>query len=211
MKTLFAFFRFYYHMIRKSPKKYDIAMNPNEGTSVVMMPIVAFLIFLFVTLASGFWHLGVWFPLLIPVFFTNFALIHITREKGYKILDEQEEQRREAERLQREKEYYERMKKWEEDLEKLRRERAKKREEEFHQRQREREHWENRFRQSFQNRPDQNKINAMKLMGLSDGFTKADVKKAYRKLSKVHHPDCGGLQANFIKLTKAYNYLMDRI
>ena len=58
---------------------------------------------------------------------------------------------------------------------------------------------------------DQNRINAMKLMGLKEGFTAQDLKKRYRELSKVHHPDLGGLEVNFIKLNKAYNYLLERM
>ena len=58
---------------------------------------------------------------------------------------------------------------------------------------------------------DQNMVNAKKLLGLKDNFTQKDVKSAYRKLSKIHHPDIGGTEENFKRLNKAYNYVMERI
>ena len=48
-------------------------------------------------------------------------------------------------------------------------------------------------------------------LGLRDGASKADVKKAYRKLAKKYHPDVAGEkgQASFIRISEAYNEITD--
>jgi hypothetical protein len=45
--------------------------------------------------------------------------------------------------------------------------------------------------------------NAYKILDLSIGCTDEDLKKAYRKLSLIHHPDKGGSEKNFQLLTEA--------
>jgi hypothetical protein len=42
-------------------------------------------------------------------------------------------------------------------------------------------------------------------LGLTDGATADEVKQAYRKLAMKHHPDKGGNQATFVKITEAKN------
>lgn len=46
------------------------------------------------------------------------------------------------------------------------------------------------------------------LLGVGSGATVQDVKRAYRQLSKVHHPDAGGSHDGFIKLQKSYERVM---
>lgn len=46
-------------------------------------------------------------------------------------------------------------------------------------------------------------------LGLSKDATKADIRAAYRKLSKKAHPDGGGSQQKFGALTKAHDILTD--
>ena len=41
------------------------------------------------------------------------------------------------------------------------------------------------------------------------GATKEEIKAAYRRLVKIHHPDRGGIQDNFIKLNNAYEVLKE--
>ncbi|NQY42012.1 MAG: inverse autotransporter beta domain-containing protein [Legionellales bacterium] len=50
--------------------------------------------------------------------------------------------------------------------------------------------------------------NALKVLGLSKKTTIRDVKKAYRKLSKKHHPDRGGNGDDFNCLREAYEIIM---
>lgn len=49
------------------------------------------------------------------------------------------------------------------------------------------------------------------ILGVSSGASKADIKKAYKKLSLTEHPDKGGDEKRFVKITKAYAALTDEI
>jgi curved DNA-binding protein CbpA len=48
-----------------------------------------------------------------------------------------------------------------------------------------------------------------KILELTKEATISQIKKAYRKLSKIHHPDKGGNQSEFDKISKAYKILID--
>ena len=49
-----------------------------------------------------------------------------------------------------------------------------------------------------------------KLLGLSKTASKKDIRRAYRRLSKLYHPDAGGNDASmFIRITEAYETLFD--
>lgn len=47
------------------------------------------------------------------------------------------------------------------------------------------------------------------ILGISKNATKTDIKKAFRDLSKKHHPDKGGEEKTFQKISAAYNILSD--
>lgn len=54
------------------------------------------------------------------------------------------------------------------------------------------------------------KINPYSTLGVGKDATAADIKKAYRELSKLHHPDrTGGTSDAFNKVTEAYDILSD--
>jgi ABC-type multidrug transport system fused ATPase/permease subunit len=215
IKTLTSFFRFYYYILRKSPKRFDIAMGVNEGTVTAITPLFLFLGFVFGSIVFGEYHLAMFFPLAIPLVLGNMLVVHKVRERGYEIQREIREQQREAERLQREYEREQERRRHEERMRQLERERRKQQEEmdrimrEFFERMRQKQQQQQRQQQRQSN--NNNMANAMKLLGLTEGFTEKDVKKAYRRLSKIHHPDVGGKEANFLKLKKAYDYVMERI
>jgi len=70
------------------------------------------------------------------------------------------------------------------------------------------------FKNYYNNREqyyDKNMINAMKLLGLQKNFTTKDLKTAYRKLARIHHPDVGGTEENFKRLNKAYQYIINNM
>lgn len=48
---------------------------------------------------------------------------------------------------------------------------------------------------------------ALRLLELDKTATIEDIKKAYRKMVMIHHPDKGGTKDNFLKLNSAYNEL----
>lgn len=48
---------------------------------------------------------------------------------------------------------------------------------------------------------------ALRLLELDKTATVEDIKKAYRKMVMIHHPDKGGTKENFLKLNSAYNEL----
>jgi hypothetical protein len=49
---------------------------------------------------------------------------------------------------------------------------------------------------------------AFATLGLQPGCSKADVKRAYKRLAKSAHPDVGGDHSSFIKLNEAYESAM---
>jgi len=42
------------------------------------------------------------------------------------------------------------------------------------------------------------------LLGLQKGASKNEIKRAYKKLTLQHHPDKGGKEEDFKKITQAY-------
>jgi len=51
--------------------------------------------------------------------------------------------------------------------------------------------------------------NPYHILGVQEGASDDDVKKAYRKLAKEHHPDKGGDDAKFKEIAEAYDILSD--
>lgn len=51
--------------------------------------------------------------------------------------------------------------------------------------------------------------NLYEILGINSDATPEEIKKAYRELSKIHHPDVGGDEEEFKKISEAYTILMD--
>ena len=54
-------------------------------------------------------------------------------------------------------------------------------------------------------------MNPYEVLGLKKDCNKKQIKNAYRKLSKIHHPDTGGDQQKFIEVQRAYDILSDEV
>jgi len=73
-------------------------------------------------------------------------------------------------------------------------------------------HRQQRSRNYFQ--PSVEKVNTLKksssheILMIEPPVTEDEIKKAYRKLCLVHHPDKGGCNDEFIKINNAYNELI---
>ena len=52
-------------------------------------------------------------------------------------------------------------------------------------------------------------MNLYEILGLPGDASEADIKRAYRDLSKVHHPDVGGDETKFVEINTAYKILSD--
>jgi len=52
------------------------------------------------------------------------------------------------------------------------------------------------------------KSSSHEILQIEPPVTEDDIKKAYRKLCLVHHPDKGGSNDEFIKINNAYNELV---
>ena len=51
--------------------------------------------------------------------------------------------------------------------------------------------------------------NYYEILGVDENATGDDIKKAYRKLAMEHHPDKGGNEEQFKKISQAYDTLSD--
>jgi hypothetical protein len=50
-------------------------------------------------------------------------------------------------------------------------------------------------------------MNNYEILGVSPNASKAEIKKAYRKMSLIYHPDVGGDEKQFLKIKEAYEIL----
>lgn len=51
-------------------------------------------------------------------------------------------------------------------------------------------------------------MNNWEILGIPRGSSKDDIKKAFRRLALIHHPDKGGEAKKFIQINNAYTELM---
>jgi len=52
------------------------------------------------------------------------------------------------------------------------------------------------------------KSRSHEILQIEPPVTESDIKKAYRKMCLIHHPDKGGSNDEFIKINNAYNELL---
>jgi len=54
-------------------------------------------------------------------------------------------------------------------------------------------------------------MNSYEILGLNNTATEDDIKKAYKKLARQHHPDKGGDPEKFKEISKAYSNIMNGV
>ena len=200
-KRTLAFFRFWKFIIIKKDVDKEFADLVLDSINYAVIGITPLLLWIFTSVSLALFgapFVLVTISIVVYLFFFigNFIFLDTVVSEAREFVW----------REQRRKEREERARRFEENMEKLRRER---REREKRRQERYQRMFDDYYKRT--NRVDRNMQNAMKLLGLEEGFTKDDVRKAYRRLSKTHHPDMGGLEENFKKLKKAHDYIMKRM
>ena len=173
-------------------------MNQKSAIVIAFSPLILLIVYPFIVslfMSDVFMYTAYLF---IPIVAGNIVFVLNTSSKGYDIKLEEDRKRMEEEQRILD-EAIERL--WKEKI-------RKQREQEREAQRRYEEAYREYQRRATALQKDKNKENAIKLMGLSNDPTVREVKSAYKKLSKIHHPDVGGTHENFIRLNKAYEYLI---
>lgn len=224
--AIFSPIRFYYSFIKKDINMRERELERNQSlNSLLFVPLMLFLLSTIVAiLFINIFTVGI--SLLFLLFtILNMVVINIQtneyndrkREEELERIRKRDEELKERIRKETERQYYEWIRQKREAERQRVREEASRRAQERLKKERERANREWSYDYGYysnrqEEQIDQNMVNAKKLLGLKDGFTKSDVKFAYRKLSKIHHPDTStGTEENFKRLNTAYKYIMDRI
>jgi hypothetical protein len=113
---------------------------------------------------------------------------------------EHERQRRREQAAYRRREYRE----WSADREQKQRQQSAEREQKQRQQraEREQEQRQQRARYIYEFFPEYQQ--SLRVLGLASGATRQEIKAAYKRLVKVHHPDMGGSAAKFREVHAAY-------
>lgn len=194
-KAMPSFLTFYFYLFKKDSKKYDLAHN--NMTSIIITPIVLAVVAITAGVLTSSMIISI-----LGLFSFIFSMVNIAVTDA--IFEQALEIKLEEHRKDIEKRSAKIQADWDEMLERL--ERQKREYEQY---------WyktQQQYQSRFNDQTSKNWRNAMHLLGLkNDKFTKVDVKKAYKRMSQIHHPDVGGLEENFKKLNTAYKYIMKRI
>ena len=217
MEDLFGFFKFYYYIITDKGKKYRYAYD--NPLSILMTPIALFVLHMILSFIID----STVFTLLMMAYAPLVAgnlLAFIYHNNTYQEIEIAKER---AERRKKQQEEHHRM--WKEayeNIERRRAERARREQqyrEDFYKKYRQRQQSEYQYsgyERTYQRaKPNNNNSSSLagslKVLGLNANATKQDVKRAYRSLSKKHHPDAGGKQENFVKINKAYKNAISQL
>lgn len=206
MVDIFSFFKFYYYVVTNNKKRYEYAVEndlPILLTPMALMVIHMVLGFA-IDIATGGVIGALTLMIYIPIVPLNLVIQHHHSGEYFRI---QQRKRAEARRKQKEKEQQEQFNRfWKEAMEYAKRERMK-REQQQQQYERQRQQ---RQHQGGQTRGSK-LMESLRVLGLDSTATKKEVRSRYRALSKKHHPDLGGNKDDFIRINKAYKYILDNI
>lgn len=207
---LFTFFEFYYYAITRNKKRFKLVNEKNSMLTILLTPVLLFLIHMTASFVVLFHTDSVLLTYTLPIWafivVGNLAYANMVRDEFWK--DKRKQRDAEIRKERKEKEAEEMYRQWQ-SYTRMKEESARMKEESNRQ---ERERRERMYKNANQNSytVDINRMNALRLMGLNGNPNVKDIKSAYKRLAKIHHPDLGGTQTNFIKLTRAYDYLMNK-
>lgn len=212
LRKYFSFFEFYYYVMKKNPKRFDLAHgNTINYLTVLMTPLVLWLIVMnwFLITGSGFALIAFitfGIALILNLIFTHSVLNEareIEREKYRKKREEEEYARRVEETLRRQRERDEEI--------------IRRREEEI----KRAEYYERVKRAERADRAEQHRrklantehqlIQLYSVLGIEPTTDINVIKKAYRQKAKQHHPDMGGDELSFTNVNKAYEIILKYI
>lgn len=203
IRKYFSFFEFYYYVLKRSPKRYNIS-NSNETMhyfSILMTPFVLWIISMVIFLVAGHGWATVLFTGLGAILILNFIFTRSVLDEAYKIQRELNEERREMEKEERRRKLEAERK----CKEKLRKERVRQAFESF--REEEREKARRRATQQ-PNNAENIQLQLFAVLGIKPTTDLKVIKNAYRQKAKKHHPDKGGDELVFIQVKKAYDAIL---
>lgn len=198
MKAFANFFTFYYYLLRRSPKRFELVNSHPASFHIVVVPVILMVLHLITAMILLDMRFTYW--LAIHILFVPGTLVCfiVVRNEAWeierRIRKEKEEvlrarQREERHRLKEESERLRKIKE-EERSERERDEKQRKRKE------REKSYLEKDYRR----------------LGLSVGSDLKTVKAKFRQLSKIYHPDMpNGNEEIFINLKKSYDKILERL
>lgn len=188
MKAIINFFKFYFYLIKRDPKRFDLVNHHPESFHILLVPIFI-MVFHMITAM-----------ILLDIRFTHWLAIHILIVPGtliaYTLVRNEAWERDRQER--RKKEETKLKKQWEEFQQRIKV--AKERME------RERKQQQKNTNSVMQYG---NIEAAYDMLDLPINADVQSIKLAFRKLSKIHHPDMPeGNEEMFIRLTHAYDKIL---
>lgn len=197
-KKYLSFFEFYYYVLKRSPKRYNISLSNStlNYLSILMTPFVLWILSMIVFLFVGHGWATFLFTGLGAILVLNFIFTRNVLSEAYEIQRKLNEERREMERE-------EILRKLEEERkreEKLRKERERLRE-------KEREN-EKRRAEQHKNVGDNQIAQLFAVLDIKPTHDIEVIKKAFRKKVKDNHPDIkGGNDKTFMRVKDAYDMI----
>lgn len=207
LKKYLSFFEFYYYVLKRSPKRYNISLNNStlNYLSILMTPFVLWILSMIVFLFVGHGWATFLFTGLGAILVLNFIFTRNVLSQAYEIQRKLNEERREMEREERERQRKREEEKRKKGEEELRKERARKAFERF--KEKEREDAKRRAEQ-HKNVGDNQIAQLFAVLGIKPTHDIEVIKKAFRKKVKDNHPDIkGGNDKTFMRVKDAYDMI----
>lgn len=198
MKAFANFFKFYYYLLRRSPKRFELVNKHPASFHIVVVPVIFMLIHMVIAMILLDMRFTHWLAIHILFVPGNLICYTVVRNEAWEIERRIRKEKEEALMAQQQEEL-DRLLKEAERLRKIN-EKAK----------RERERYE---KQRKQKDKEKSYLEAdYRRLGLSVGSDLKTVKATFRQLSKIYHPDMpNGNEEIFINLKKSYDKILAQL